>query len=348
MRRALVLLAVAMPAPVAAQAPAGLPVITSVCHAGTTVCKSPPYVLQVRRGVTGTLVYKGKNIAQMTKVHSPVATVTGTRVRSYACGDSDCVEMSIAVSSSFDLGTNNPVRLTLASESGASISNHLAVLRLGRIESFTASPQSPPWGTPVTVTVRGSDIGNALVSVMNSTVSNVSSSDDRVTFVATGTGAHQSSTPFTIRENTAGTPAETAYRPAVALVSLQIPYGAATVACGAPLPLFPSDGGVLRLGADGHAAIQWRTVVGARQYRWEVAPVLDVELAGRTGVLSTATVADRADVIARSGTVAPAIGATTVTATTPVVAGRRYKWRARAADCGDSAPWSPYRLFTTQ
>ena len=101
-------------------------------------------------------------------------------------------------------------------------------------------------------------------------------------------------------------------------------------------------------------SLGWRTVLGGMRYAWELSPSLEISQASRDAAGGTLTQATSGTLTALAGGVSGTItlpsgtaGPINVSTAAAVAAGRTYRWRVHAADCGDAAPWSAYRTFKT-
>ena len=362
------LLALAAPAArAAAQAD-----VRQVC-VSSLPCVDLPNVPMLRRSVTNYVKFRGNLIDQVAphNIISNRSTVTVSFVKAYHCDGLGCVEARVTVSPDFSL--TDKVTLEFMGGIATAFSSGrvtMSVIRGGEITGIAQSPTQGNWGEPVTVTLSGRDLGNAKVTPAKGTISNLSSSFDRITFTHIASGTASTAVAYRVKDaGLALTEWMFDYRATgeAAIHGLKVDYRSATAAAACiastsptvPQPASPPAGSTLAFSNDpvkASVTLAWSAALTASgssaqtpdtRYEYEVAPDYPtVTLSGGTRTTSTLP--------SSTGTLLGASGATTAkSATVTLARNQDYKWRVRATQCAStSAPtvgtYSAYSKFSVR
>lgn len=248
----------------------------------------------------------------------------------------------------------------------------LQVVRKGLITVVEQEPDPAQWAANVAVTVRGEDIGNAAVSVPGHATTITSSSDDELRFNARATGNPPGMsattggfrTGFRVRDGSRSQPEYEGS--SVDVPSLRYRAPSSSAGCvsmpsiTAPTPTSPADGAVHtnipgdRLALD----LRWSPAAASpgaeplsnQQYIVEltrVAPQSPARVAP-SGATPLSSVTPGSTTALRSYTSVDTTSAGATVVRKTVDKGFTYRWRVRALNCGQPAPFSPLVSFTVQ
>ena len=240
----------------------------------------------------------------------------------------------------------------------------LAVDRRGEVTGMSQTPNPARWGDSVQVTMTGRDIGNASLRVRDHTISGVSSTTTTLAYTAKAsiTTTTRTSAEVTVwdKANALGlanylrvgqpVPGQVLYSTAAAA-----PTCTSVPSLSAPLLTSPAGGAVMSFASPTEplkatVSMSWPQS-GDPQRKY----ILHLE-----NTMISATTPTTTTTVSKSGgsvTLAP-LGSTDETvgpfsATTPAASvtrqltrNRIYKWKVRAVNCGQAAPWSAVGTFT--
>jgi hypothetical protein len=365
---ALALLALVVPS-VRANAQAD---VRQVC-VSSLPCVDLPNIPMLRRSVTNYVKFRGNliDLVPPGNLISRSSGVTVSWVKAYHCDGLGCVEARVTVSPDVPLTNRVTIEFMGGIETAFSSGKaSMSVIRGGEVTGIAQSPALGDWGQPVTVTLTGRDLGNAAVTPASGSISNLTSSFDRITFThrASGTAA----TSVTYKAKDAGLAITNwmfDYRATgnAAIHGLRIDYRAASASASCiastnptvPQPTSPPAGSTLAFSSDpvkASVTVVWSgALTGAgstastpdTKYEYEVTP--DYPAITLSGVSRTTSTT-----VSPTTATLSAAGATTAkSATVTLSRNQDYKGRVRATQCAStSAPttgaYSAYSKFTVK
>lgn len=317
--------------------------VDEVCTVVSTACVAPDRKPAIRRGVTEIIKIKGPFVNQtnLSGVTTGNPGVTVSRVVGTNCGAIGCLDMTVKVVADHNLGIRL-VPIFIKNIFGTTAFN-VYIVRRGEITDMIQNPADAVWGNSVGVTIRGYDIGNTRASVARSGVYNHVEAPSgsglgttTFTVVAGETTTPSTSTGVTLGDDdVSGIPGNyrftstkrtVDYRPATATSNC-----ATTPGIAAPAPSTPTNGQIFTFTTtnpvQASITLTWSAsqslFKSTEQYIVEVGPI-----GGTAAVYTTA-----------QGITSKALSLSRNT---------NYRWRVRAWNCGQGAPFSAYSNFTVQ
>jgi hypothetical protein len=288
--------------------------------------------LPVRRGTTETINIEGQfvNHTSLSGVTTGNSGVTISKVVGSNCSYEfqmpvGCLDVTLSVKSDFNLAS--PLVPIFIKNAFGTAAFNLHIIRRGEITAMKQNPTDPLWGESVAVSITGTDIGNTRAAVIRSTVANL---------VKASSSPGPSTTTFTVVAS--GTPRRyTGVTLGDASVS-GIDYGQglgvtytscrATPGISAPILSSPENNQTFTFVDDPvHASITLRWF--GKDFKATEQYIVELGYIGGT----------RTSFTTGQGVTLEAVS---------LNRNRRYQWRVKAYNCGQSAPFSAYWTFSVQ
>jgi hypothetical protein len=239
----------------------------------------------------------------------------------------------------------------------------LAVDRRGEITGFTQTPSPARWGDAIQVSFTGRDIGNASARVGDHTVSGLVSTSTSLQLTAKAAITTARTKADVTAWDQANDPSLGRYLRVGQPVPGQITYSTqtATAACtsvpgiGAPQLSQPATGAVMSFASatdplKATVTFAWQQSGDPeRKYILHVESALITTTSTTTTTTRTGSTTTLAPLTTSDVTVGPfASTSPSATVTQQLTRNRTYKWRVRAVNCGQTAPWSGTGSFTVK
>ncbi len=239
----------------------------------------------------------------------------------------------------------------------------LAVDRRGEITGVTQAPAPARWGEEVRMTLSGRDIGEASVQVRDHSVSSIVSTGTSLQFTTKATITTARTQADVVAWDKANDPSLGKYFMVGSLTAGEVTYStaAATASCtsvpgiGAPILSLPASGAVMSFASatepiKANVTMSWQQVGDPQQkYILHTENVLITTSTSTTTVSKTGGSVTLAPLGVTDETVGPfSTSSSAASVTRQLTRNRIYKWKVRAVNCGQAAPWSAVGTFTVK
>lgn len=327
-------------------------------------CRSTPIVngkpvakLRIRRDITShVLVFRHG-------MQSGVPTATRGTISNESSGIANNIgykEFDLTLSAGAALGD---MSISIKTVFSGDFTSLLAVDRRGEITAFTQTPTIARWGDPVQMSFTGRDIGNASARVGDHTVSGLVSTSTSLQLTAKAAITTARTKADVTAWDKANDPSLGRYLRVGQPVPGQITYSTqtATAACtsvpgiGAPQLSQPATGAVMSFASatdplKATVTFAWQQSGDPeRKYILHVESALITTTSTTTTTTRTGSTTTLAPLTSTDETVGPFSSTSPgASVTRQLTRNRTYKWRVRAVNCGQTAPWSGTGSFTVK
>ena len=239
----------------------------------------------------------------------------------------------------------------------------LAVDRRGEVTGVSQTPNPARWGDPVQVTMTGRDIGNASLQVRDHTVSGVTGTTTTLAYTAKASiTTARTSADVTVWDKANAVnlanyvrvgqpvPGQVLYSTAAAA-----PTCTSMPSIAAPLLTSPAGGAVMSFASPtdplkATVSMSWpQSGDPQRKYILHVENSMISATTPTTTVTKSGSTATVAPLGSTDETVGPfSASSAAASVTRQLTRNRVYKWKVRAVNCGQSAPWSAVGTFTVK
>ena len=238
---------------------------------------------------------------------------------------------------------------------------NLTVISKGEITGFTQTPSPARWGDPVNVSLTGNDIQSPGINVASHTVSNLTSTANAVSFrvQATSGSTARTSTAVELWDTSVSRAAGLFMWPGHSGGPALVYSTAAGTPCasvpgiGAPILGTPANGSVMTFSSPTSPVSATVTFAfnntGDPQGKYLLhveKSIITATLDGSIGTRTSTSIGTVGTITTEETVTAGPSG--NVSVVKNLERNRAYKWKARAVNCGQSAPFSTVSAFTVR